>query len=252
MHNLGDREIVGHRGSNSLKGTSVDIQSFLATQSFHNKGVYGSHYDAPMYNVALTPSEHPTLGMAGKFDGSTSQMAVYATGPYSGGEPMSFSMWFKTDRESAEMVLFNYGSSWDTVKIGNQKDLFMLTLDYGVPAVRIQSTRRIKVSNSKMNLADGNWHQIAVSMPSKRCLLSEVEIYVDKGRENTVLQGKDLNIFTHTAGRMSLGGVGFYSRGYANTYPNIDQFTGLLDDFRLWAKPFLPPELTGGVAENHG
>ena len=252
VHNLGDREIVGHQGSNSLKGTSVDIQSFLATQSFHNKGVYGSHYDAPMYNVALTPSEHPTLGMAGKFDGSTSQMAVYATGPYSGGEPMSFSMWFKTDRESAEMVLFNYGSSWDTVKIGNQKDLFMLTLDYGVPAVRIQSTRRIKVSNSKMNLADGNWHQIAVSMPSKRCLLSEVEIYVDKGRENTVLQGKDLNIFTHTAGRMSLGGVGFYSRGYANTYPNIDQFTGLLDDFRLWAKPFLPPELTGGVAENHG
>jgi hypothetical protein len=235
VHNLGKREIVGHRGSDSLIGTSTDIEGFTATQSFHNKGVYGSHYDAPMYHITLTLSNHATLGKAGEFDGSTSQMAVYATGPYSGGEPMTFSMWFKTDRSSAEMVLFNYGSVWDDAAISNTRDHFMLTLDYGAPAVRIQSKRRIKVSNNKMNLADGDWHQIAVSMPSKSCLLSEVEIYVDKERANTVLQGGDLNIFTHTAGRISLGGVGFYSRAYDKAYPNIDPFSDLLDDFRLWA-----------------
>jgi len=236
LHNLGDREIVGHRGNDTLIGTSIDIQGYTATKSFHNKGVYGSHYDAPTHKVVLTPSGDATLGMAGLFDGSASQMAVYAFGPYTGGEPMSFSMWFKTERSNAEMVLFNYGSAWNSQSFGTQKDHFMLTLDNGVPAVRIQKDRSIKVSNKSINLADGNWHLIAVLMPSKSCLLSEVKVYIDRERAQTALQGTDLNIFTTTAGRMSLGGVGYFNRAYVKTYPNLDPFTGLLDDFKLWAK----------------
>lgn len=236
LHNLGDREIVGHSGSDTLIGTSVDIQGYTATKSFHNKGVYGSHYDAPTHKVVLTPSGDATLGMAGLFDGSASQMAVYAFGPYTGGEPMSFSMWFKTERSNAEMVLFNYGSAWNSQDLGTKKDHFMLTLDNGIPAVRVHKNRSIKVSTETINLADGNWHLIAVSMPFKSCLLSEVEIYIDRERAQTAIQGMDLNIFTTTAGRISLGGVGYFNRAYVKAYPNLDPFTGLLDDFRLWAK----------------
>jgi len=136
------------------------------------------------------------------------------------------------------MVLFNYGSAWNPQDLGTQKDHFMLTLDNGVPAVRIQKDRSIKVSNKSLNLADGNWHLIAVLMPSKSCLLSEVKVYNDRDRAQTALQGTDLNIFTITAGRISLGGVGYFNRAFVKTYPNLDPFTGLLDDFKQWAKSY--------------
>jgi len=231
---LVDRQILGLRGDDSLVAPNIDIQGFTSNTSFHNNAQFGASYDAPMVNIDLEDTDFG--GLAGRFDGSTSQMAIYAWGPFSAGEPISFSLWFRTSQANLEMVLLNYGSSWDGSKIHNNKDHFMLTLEKGIPVIRIQTRKKAKSLNGK-NLADDRWHHIIVSMPYKSCLLSEVQIYVDKSLHETKLEGADVNIFTTTAGRLSIGGVGFYERAYSYSYPDIYPYDGLLDNFQLWARP---------------
>ena len=245
--------------------------------------MFGAPYDATIFNIGLETTGSAGGGWAGRFDGSTSQMAIFAAGPFTGGEPISFSMWFKTSESGyvlnklrrfkfslktvcffrsnltclfvfslllpfvliltaslcrSEMVLLNYGSIWDGAQVSRGKDQFMVTLDKGIPAIRIQPTKKVKSLISR-SLADGVWHQIVVSMPYKSCLLSEVDIYVDGENYGTNLADgtQDLNIFTITSGRLSLGGVGYHTRAYDFSYPNIVPYNGLLDEFQLWAKP---------------
>jgi len=131
------------------------------------------------------------------------------------------------------MILVHYGSIFG----GVSKDHFTLTLDNGKPSLYTGVARKL-VSASDTNLADGQWHHLAVSMPKQSCLLSEVQIYVDGEVIRTNLDPRvDRNIFFTTSGRMSIGSFGYASTGYDDEFPNMVPYSGLLDDFKLFAKP---------------
>ena len=194
----------------------------------------GIQYDGQVGNVDIVPGRE-TGNSAGLFH-PNSRFAIYGVGPFSGGEVMSFSLWIKTDVQS-DMVLVHYGNSYgrqvNSVKRG--KDHMTLVLSGGVPEVYIKHNRKLKADIG--SIADGNWHQVAVSMPYKSCKLSEIEIFVDKEAVNTVRKGKETNIFENTHGRMAIGGFGSTADIYETIFPECGPYEGLIDDFSLLAKP---------------
>ena len=149
---------------------------------------------------------------------------------------ISFGIWFKTSESNQIMVMVHYGSYFgNVVRQKSQKDFFTLTLDNGLPVVRVQPTIELKSTNLT-NLADDHWHHIAVSMPSKSCYVSQIEIYIDGDRASMTI-ANDHRIFQTTSGRMSLGGYGYSASGFEESYPGSGPYIGVLDDFALFARP---------------
>ena len=50
--------------------------------------------------------------------------------------------------------------------------------------------------------------------------------------------GKSKNVFFTTRGNLSLGGFGYQGNYFDETYPLMTTFQGLMDDFRVVARPF--------------
>lgn len=127
-------------------------------------------YDAQVANVELQYSEDRSYGVFT----NRNRLAIYGTGPHSGGSIISYALWIKT-KNSSDMALVHYGHYFS----GNsQKHIYTLTLQNGDPMLYISPTAILR-PESKHDLNDGNWYHIAVSMPRKSCLISEVIIYVD-------------------------------------------------------------------------
>lgn len=191
-------------------------------------------YDGQIGNVELVQ------GFKGDYAGSfssSSRLSIYAVGPHSGGHQISFSLWIKTVHES-EMVLVHYGSMYDGSK--SSKDIFTLTLRNGTPILYASWKKFLLPSSESLNLNDGQWHHIAVSMPRKSCLLSEVDLFVDGVPINTVAE-IDEPLFFVTSGRMSLGGFGYTSEEYEGT--NTSPYVGLIDEFQLWSHSIFANDL---------
>lgn len=60
--------------------------------------------------------------MQGRYNGAfsarmspESRLAIFGSGPLSGGWIVTVSLWFKIDRDDEEMVLLHYGSRWTGV-----------------------------------------------------------------------------------------------------------------------------------------
>ena len=134
------------------------------------------------------------------------------------------------------MVMVHYANYWgDDVPDTHEKDHFTLALDHGIPVVHTRPITALRSSDQKQ-LADGQWHHIAVSMPKNSCSVSEVEIYVDGIKVSTTITN-DRRIFQTTSGRMSLGGYGYSNVGFEDAYPGSGPYIGKLDDFALFARP---------------
>lgn len=163
----------------------------------------------------------------------TTRVAIYGVGPMGGGEIISCSIFFKTT-QTQEQVLVFYGGLFGP---SERKDIFLLSLKQGNPILRFSATNgnHYVTSVNDLNLNDGQWHQIAVSMPRKSCLYSEVIIYVDGAKiVRKTPNGKNLNVFFVTSGKLSLGGFGYSNNKYDVILPDIHNFKGKIDKFMLW------------------
>ena len=139
-------------------------------------------------------------------------MAVWGMGPASGGHLISYACWFKTS-VTRNMILIHYGETFANIKgmtlNDSGKDIFTLALQEGVPYVYRNFHSLIYASNGDdyyKNLADDQWHHIAISMPQKSCLFSTVHMYVDGVRVTTVLVGLNDHLFLTSSGKISIGG----------------------------------------------
>ena len=157
-------------------------------------------------------------------------------GPMAQGEMVTCSFFFKTTH-SKEMVLVFYGGRFG---YNSKKDVFLLTLKGGNPILYVQ-TKALLSPKDAYSLNDGKWHYIAVSMPSNSCKLSQVRMYVDGEKVDTVVTGRDPNIFYITSGQLSFGGWG-YSKGVfgVSIFSEINNYEGMMDHFRLWTGRMTP------------
>jgi len=218
----------------------VEVRGVHCSESFYNRGSFGAQYDSQVSNIELVSGRKKDTGDTAGLFNEDSRMAIFSIGPYSGGEIISFSLWINTDESNSEMILMHYGLSWSSLMVSPYKDHLTLTLDHGVLALYIQPTLKLETASFAGSLADGKWHHIAVSMPTKNCLLSEVEIFVDGEAVNTASRnGRDQRIFQLTDGNMGIGGFGYTSGAYDRAYPDMKPFKGMIDDFSLWARPLV-------------
>ena len=191
-------------------------------------------YDAQIGNIDLVNGRIEN-SLAASF-GTDSRFAIYGVGPFGGGEIISFSLWIKTTQTS-KMILVHYGNVYgaDVKSVTSGKDQMTLILSDGIPELYIKHNRKLV---SQINsIADGRWHLVSVSMPSRSCRLSEIEIFVDEKAVKTERRGKDTNTFQLTHGRIAIGGFGSTTEVYEEIFSDWNPYMGLIDDFFLWPMP---------------
>ena len=115
------------------------------------------------------------------------------------------------------------------------KDYFSVILENGKPVVNVKPSTSL-TPLGQHNLADGQWHHLAISMPHKSCKVKDLQLFIDGDIVNTNVIN-DLNIFQITSGRLSIGGYGYSSPGFEDVYPGIDPYVRTIDDFVLFARP---------------
>lgn len=233
---LGTRQVFALNDNNNLMLSSVVIWGVVCTDSMLNTGTLGSQYDAQVGKLRI--AKHPKRlqgGNAAHFR-RKSRFAIYGMGPFSGGEIVSFSIWIKPATKLAkqkEMVLFHYANA--AGPSSGIKNHLTLTIARGVPKLYFSPSLQFEAVGINV-VRDREWHQIAVSMPSKSCRASKVQLFVDgKLVETRSTTGNDEHLFFHTDGRMSIGGLGYNSEKFSKYYPKMGSYRGWMDDFRLKA-----------------
>lgn len=221
--------------SKSLLPEKIAMHGRDLYDCIHNHGIFGQQYDAPVADVEIV--EGGIKGNAGKFNGGSSQLGVYAFGPAVGGYIISYSIWFKTTK-SGELILVHSGQAWS--KTQTRENIFTLTLNNGIPTVYANKSSTLKAIDVAP-LNDGGWHQVAVSMRRLSSPLSEVKLYID-GKETSTLVHLDMELFFVNYSRISIGSLGFTSTTEAD-FPNWSSFHGLIDEVYLWARPIWPFDL---------
>jgi hypothetical protein len=78
-------------------------------------------------------------------------------------------------------------------------------------------------------------------MPSDRCRLSEVDIYVDGRPAKTRAEGGDDRLHFNQAVRMGFGGLNYSSQAF-DVLP-VKPFIGELDEIMVWARPLSRQEI---------
>ena len=193
-----DRQVLGfslRQGGNPFK-SEIAIEGVICDRSFANLGSYGHNYDAQNGNIVLVDGPR---GKAGVFN-PNSQMAIYGAGPHAHGNMVSYALWMKTTSKEY-MVLVNTGRGFMGLR-----GLMNLNLNDGEPELLIADKQRLIAKDQKLN--DGKWHHLAVSMPKKDCLLSEVQFYVDGQAVESEVVGQDKPVSVSLANRLSFGGLG--------------------------------------------
>lgn len=146
------------------------------------------------------------------------------------------------------MVLLFYGGRFG---YNRNKDIFLLTINEGNPFLYMSEDSYL-TSEDDLNLDDGEWHHISISMPSDSCLLSEVFMYVDGKKVETFVTGPDKNIFYITSGSLSLGGWGYSSDIFGvDIFPDVENFEGMMDEFRLWGGTKVPKSTLKSTFNKH-
>jgi len=234
---LGSRQVPGlteWNNKENLMFTEIEIRGKVCKESLWNHGGFGAQYDAQVCNIWQVDGRNG--GKAGYFT-EDSRMAVAGTGPLSAGQAFSFGIWFRTWKHDRRMIMVHHANYWGgVVPWDYDKDYFTLILDKGVPVIHTQPKTKLQSTNNSINLADGEWHHIAVSMPRNSCLASELDIYVDGKKIGTKITN-DHPIFQTTSGRMSVGGYGYSNSGFENAYPGYVPYTGSIDEFVLFTRP---------------
>lgn len=178
-------------------------------------------------------SESAEKGKIGLFN-VDSRVAIGSMGPLDGGTAFSCILEFNTANSNDHMILVSYSHAWSS---RSSKDMFLMTLAKGRPRVYLDRNTYIQVDNSYF-LSDGAWHKIFIKMPSKSCLLSKVQMYVDGKLVQTTLVGDDRHLYFTSTGYLTLGGWGYSSDQFSTTrfYKTLQNFQGAMNMFALWMK----------------
>ena len=232
---LGTRQVLGLDGNEGRMANSIDIDGVTCRDSLENKGSFGKQYDAQIGNVQLVQGRPGGTGRSSARFSSDSRLAIYGTGPLSGGHIMSVSLWFKTDHATKEMVLVHYGSTW-----GPQlsKDHLLVTLRNGVPTFYLGKKKAYTITSID-SIADGEWHHLALTMPERSCRSSQIQMYIDGDEmvlESMMRRSEDEFIFFVTSGKLSFGGFGYGSIAANAVYSDKLPYLGDLDDVIVWSR----------------
>ena len=171
---------------------------------------------------------------AAEFSGDSSRAAVWAVGPHGAGNIISYSIWLKTTKSSANMIVLHYGIMAKGMK-ACFKDEFSLYLDHGVPTIYRCNISKLVPDDKRLSLADGVWHHVLITMPFSNCRFSKILMYIDGMIVATELKGKDENLF-FVNGRLSIGGFGYSSDDYEDKYPDHTPFVGTIDDVQVYGR----------------
>jgi len=244
---LNTRQVIGMKYSNReespMIGNEINIRGKQSTEGMINHGSFGQQYDTQVANLGHGK------GIRGRHSGSftkETRVAIASTGPIGAGEMVAISLFFKT-KSAKEVLLFAYASPFGGGKF--RKDVFLLTLKEGQPVIYLSPDRYL-VPKTDLVLNNNLWHSIAVSMPSKSCLLSELDVYANGAKIETTIVGTDKHIFYGTNGNVSLDGWGYSNRHYDDSFPNVSYFAGRMDDFRLWARSIEMKDLQKATKKN--
>ena len=218
---LADRQIMGMMDRHAKSAGT--LRGVVCNDLVPNRGAFGPHYSAVSANIRPVDG---IRGKAGQFN-ENSRMGVFAMGPHHSGHVVSYALWVKTDATERQLLI-NSGSMWSPYL----KEFLNLNLNNGVPEVMISDKQWLSAEGVRLN--DGQWHHIAVSMPSHGCLLSEVELYVDGKPMKTRVTGADKNLFFHQAVRMGFGGLNYSQKAF-DQLP-VKSFTGAMDEVSIWAR----------------
>jgi len=222
----------------TLIGRKITMNGVECTEVLPNIGEFGQEYDGQISQVSLL--KNGINGRSGSFT-EASNLGIYSSGPHGGGRAISYALWFKTDK-SSEMILIHYGPLWG--KGLDEKDMFTLTLRDGNPVLYTNFARKAVTKYSDYSLNDNNWHHLAVSMPKHNCLLSEVKIYINGKRVESVVNPRDdHHIFFLTTGRIGIGGFAYGIVPQDETFPEISPFLGQMDDIYVWGKTLLKNDM---------
>jgi len=247
---LSGRQVIGMKHDDMKKiliASRISIRNVESTKVLPNAGGFGQQYDAQIANMELMGNS-----INGQYSGRfwhKSRVGIYSTGPHNGGDIISYALWFRTIQKR-HMILIHYGDSF--APWGAKNMMFTVTLKNGFPILNSGPKNKI-IPKISFNLSDGQWHHIAVSMPTRNCLLSEVVMYIDAEIVQTVMsEGSEDNksLFFTTSGRVSLGGFGYSSVSYDTLFPHFMQFNGRMDEFYLWNKSIGQEDLKLSAKKN--
>jgi len=235
---LDRRQIVGMHHDNEddvLLGKRITIRGKISKQSLPNIGSFGQPYDAQVAQVELKRTSIRSRSYAVLTEDS--RIGIYGIGPHSGGNIISYSLLINT-KSTSEMTLIHYGLNFGEK---SSKNIFTVTLKNGTPMLYI-AHNAILIPKKEYHLNDNAWHNVAVSMPTKSCTLSDVIMYVD-GEAIETIATKDPNIFFTTSGRLSIGGFGYSHDSYERTFSHLSPFVGKIDEFYMWGRPIQTDDL---------
>ena len=219
----------------------VTISGILCDHSLPNVGSFGMPYDAQISDISLVDGVHGSAGMFGR----ESRAAVWGMGPHTGGNTVSYALWFNTQTKR-DALLIVYEGFWA------KKTEWNLKLSNGTPQLVYSFNQMIIPRKwSLTNLNDGNWHHIAVVMPKKDCLLSEVIMYINGEIIETRVMGDDSKVYIPNGGLLSLGGFGHgrsrtgINDGGRQFFTKGRRFLGLMDDAQVWSRSLSTNEVFG-------
>ena len=132
-------------------------------------------------------------------------------------------------------------------KLETLNEVMNLNLNDGAPELLIADNKRLIATGKKLD--DGKWHHIAVSMPKKDCLLSEVQVYADGRLVETHVVGQDKPVSVSLANKLSIGGLGHGTGGRGNGKAPINRlgikpFIGSLDGIPVWTRGLRATEVS--------
>jgi len=264
---LNTRQVIGLKHEQlgeKLIGDSMNVQGKICTDSMPNAGEFGQNYDAQV-NMDLVDfggvisaangKNYITGGKVGEFKWNT-QAAVWGMGPHSGGIPISYSVWIKTET-CKNQIIMSYASVYAHNQDTSRTNQFTLITWNGRPAIMFGEKEILIGKGSPQLCTTDKWNHIAVTMPRSSSLFTDVLIYVNGEPVDTGLVDghKDKNIFINTRGRVSLGTWGHAGRIFP-TWP-YKNFIGYMEEARVYTRSLsqddvfdsMGPEYNGKVTK---
>lgn len=221
---------------------SVPVREIDCSEVIPNVGEFGLDYDAVSANVKLVQG---ISGNAGLFQ-KNSRAAVWSMGPHFQGREVSYSLWLKTQATDIPIVI-SYEGYWIKSSVMNFR------LRNGRPEVIVGPKQRLRPKEyHTTRLNDDQWHHVVVTNPADDILLSEIKLYIDGEEIATKVDGKDLPVSFPNGGVISLGGFGYgrtssgdiVRRDNRQGFLTGDDYVGLLDEVKVWARALSKDEVS--------
>lgn len=168
-------------------------------------------------------------------------MAVYGMGPHSGGVSIAYTTWIKTNK-CKPMVIASYADVF-AHKWPSKRHQFTLALINGRPVVFFSAQLRLSVLRTPRICKTKKWTHVAITMPRNSSLASEVEIFIDAKKVDTIIssQIEDGHVFMTTRGRFTVGGWGYSGAAYDRGL--LRNFIGQMDELRVYSRPLESSEI---------